>query len=1045
MKLFLCEKPSQAADVAKAMGQARKTATHWESAGGRVTWAFGHLLESASPETYNPAWGAWSFSDLPMIPSRFSYLPRRGVGERIRDIGRLLKEASGVVIATDAGREGEVIARELLDHLKWKGPVERLWMSATDPESVRKALGNLRPGSSTEPLYAAGKARSEADWLVGLNMTRAMTLLSGKRGSVTSVGRVQTPTLALVVRRDRERAGFKPVQYFEVAARDARGLTLVHAPEEAHRILDRGIANGIADALPGLNAELSVKTEPKSKAPPLPFDLSSLQAECNRRFGWTAKQALAVAQALYEEHKATTYPRTECRYLPEEQLGDVPVLFGQAVALPPFAHLSQSSPVPRRTIYNTAKVEEHHAIIPTKTAVKWTALSADEQRCYALIVGQYLAGLLPDYEYLATEVSAVIDGRKFAARGVQATELGWRRAFDSQAAQNGEDSDETDEKPLPAVKSGDVFKIESASSVEKATKAPPAYTEARLIEDMKSVAKFVTDPRQKARLKETSGIGTAATRHEILETLKHHEYLGSKGRTLTATPKAHALIERLERDMPALADVGESAEWEDALAEVAKGTRSSGDFLSGIQNRVRGYVDGLRSEAPPAAPAGAAVTVGGVQLADHGDYFTSPGVKGRIYKGFFGHVFTAEEVANLLGGEQLKLSDCKSKAGAPLGPKMVRFNRKRAPFPGVEFCDGAQAAGTSPRRRLLGYTVVELIVVFAVIGVLAGILIPVGRGLYLDAQARSVLVELRNVETYTREFMNRYGVIPVTPPAIAAPAPSSFFIEGEDLSQPVALSAVQRSRINNFVYPTLDWRHVLVASGIAKSSDLRWASPQKLTVRSTLAGTADNLFYPRDYAWEPGQSADAVAYVPLFADSAANFGVGSASIATRSPGSTWFVRLGHPNLASMTSQARNSGQLGSANHDDAPFRATTVVAQGNDYPPHWAGQVILKQDLVFHHTQLLTNIIKTAHKDGWTVVISDGLDTSGILDDEIRSAADNLLLPNMSKYWTGEPAASAIVSNIAGRNRILEVFPPVGAASFTGVDSFVRLTFYTRF
>lgn len=1039
MKLFICEKPSQAADVAKAMGQARKTATHWESAGGRVTWAFGHLLESASPESYNPVWATWSFSELPMIPERFSYLPRRGVGERIRDIGRLLKEASGVVIATDAGREGEVIARELLDHLRWKGPVDRLWMSATDPESVRKALANLRPGSSTEPLYAAGKARSEADWLVGLNMTRAMTLLSGKRGSVTSVGRVQTPTLALVVRRDRERTAFKSVKYFDVAARDARGLTLVHAPDEAKRIMDRGMANGIADALPGLEAVLSVKTEPKSKAPPLPFDLSSLQAECNRRFAWTAKHALTVAQSLYEEHKATTYPRTECRYLPEEQLGDVPVLFAHAVALPPFAHLAKCAPVPRKTIYNTAKVEEHHAIIPTKTTVKWAALSADAQRCYALIVGQFLAGLLPDYEYLATEVSAVIDGRRFAARGVQATALGWKQVFASQTAESGADeTDESEEKSLPAVSSGEAFRVESASAIERTTKAPPAYTEARLIEDMKAVAKFVTDPRQKARLKETSGIGTAATRHEILETLKHHEYLAVKGRNLSATPKAHSLIERLERDMPALADVGESAEWEDALAEVAKGRKPASDFLTGIKTRVNGYVDGLRSEAPPAAPAGESVSVGGIQLADHGDYFTAPGVKGRIYKGFFGHVFTAEEVANLLGGEQLQLADCKAKSGAPLGPKKVRFNRKRSPFPGVEFCDEASAAGSAPRRRrLLGFTVVELIVVLTVIGVLAAILVPVGRGLYLDAQARAVFVELKNIETYTREYINKFGALPKTPPDSSLVSQGNYFFEGTDLSQPVAPNFGQASRVSRAL-SSMDWRHVLLAGGIATSSDLRWSAPQKLVLPATLAGTVDSLLYPRDFAWEPGQTPESAAFVPMFADNAALFGVNPASIATRTQGSTWFFRLNHVNLAS-TNQARNSGYLMNQS-DDAPFRATTVVAQGSGYPPHWAGQIILRQDLAFHPSQLLTNILRRAREDGWALVLDDALDATGILDDEIRADADNLLLPTATRY--AEPAARELNSYIARQSRILEVAPNLGSGSG---EPFVRLIFYTRF
>lgn len=1038
MKLYLCEKPSQAADVAKALGQARKTPTHWETAGGRVTWAFGHLLESADPETYDPAWKVWNFGTLPMIPEAFSYLPRRGVGERIREIGRLLKDSSGVVIATDAGREGEVIARELLEHLRWRGPVERLWMSATDPESVRKALADIRPGRSTEPLFAAGRARAEADWIVGLNMTRAMTLLAGGR-SVTSVGRVQTPTLALVVRRDRERASFKPVKYFDVAAASATGLTLVHAPEEAKRITDRSAADSIVAGLVGKDAPLTVKTEPKAKAPPLPFDLSSLQSECDRRFGWTAKHTLAVAQALYEEHKATTYPRTECRYLPEEQLGDVPALFANATALTPFAHLAGQRPAPRKSIYNTSKVEEHHGIIPTNTTVNLAALPEDARQCYILIVGQFLAGLLPDYQYLATEVAAEIDGRRFVARGVQPTAMGWREVFAKVQNTEKRDADDANEDEdgaaLPQVRDGDRFRVASARTLERVTKAPPAYTEARLIEDMKTVAKFVSDPKQKARLRETSGLGTAATRAEIVETLKHHEYLLRKGRVLTATPKAHTLIDRLEREMPALADVGESALWEDALADVAKGQKPASEFLRGIKERVRGYVDGLRAEAPAAAapaPAAPKATVGGVELSDHGEYWTTPSVKGRIYKTFFGHAFTPEEIAAMLGGKRIELFDCKSKTGSELGPKTVVFNRKRSPFPGVEFYDG-EAAGAKPvRKRLLGFSAIELLVVIAVIAVLSAIFIPVGRGLYLDSQTRYIYTAMKNVETFSRAYISRVGSLPVTTVWDSA----NFFVEGTSLSTPRALTSY--ATVQGHMSRTMDWRHVLIASGVAQPSDLVWVSPQKITILNTLAGTAASVTLPRTYVWMPGTPPAETAYVPLFADNAAQFGVQPAALATFTPGSAWFVRPSHPNLSAAT----ESGGIGTTDiaiTDDAPFRAHIVNASGNAFPRHFAGRNILRQTIILHPSQLLTRVVKAAKSEGYALVLHNSYTSAGLADTEILNMADNLTLPT-TLY--ASPGADQLNATIAGISRIAEVSMISGSVND---QQMVRLDYLTSF
>lgn len=724
MKLYICEKPSQAADIARVLGNARKAGTHWETNGGRVTWCFGHLVEMASPEDYDPKYKAWNFSDLPIVPERFRFGPKKDAASQLRAIGDLLRGSDGVVIATDADREGEMIGREVLVHHRYTGPVDRLWLSALDEESVRKALGRLKPGAETVSLYYAALARSEADWLVGMNMTRAMTTKSGGAG-VFSIGRVQTPTVAIVVRRDREIANFKPRDYFEVVAdiRAANGeeVKLTYAPRENDRLWDRSKADAIAAAVRAQRVTLSSETQDKTTAPPKLFSLSALQKRANTLWGWSADKTLAIAQSLYETHKATTYPRSDCEFLPEEQLGDVPHITSNLLELDAFKHLKGEALAPRKVVFNTSKITAHHAIIPTKVAPPLANMSADERQAYLLIARHYLASLLQDYRYQSTKISAVAAKVEFATTGRTPVAPGWKRAF-PQAELEDDDGAVT----LPKIPNGTAGEVEGATVETKQTKPPAAYTEGTLIEDMKMVAKFVTDPDKKARLKETSGIGTEATRANIIKTIKDREYVVVQGKKIVSTPKGRALISALEGELPALADPGETAVWEEGLEAVAQGKQSTETFVAAITGRIRENLSVLakKPDAPRAAvaegkPTG--VKIGTTDLLDHGEFYSAAGaVPGRIYKSVAGHTLTPAEVSELLAGKTLELTDCRTQGGLPAGPKKIHYNAKKKPYPGVDFVSAPAIATNAASPRKEGAAIQDHGDYFTVPGYIAG-------------------------------------------------------------------------------------------------------------------------------------------------------------------------------------------------------------------------------------------------------------------------------------------------------------------------------------
>jgi hypothetical protein len=464
----------------------------------------------------------------------------------------------------------------------------------------------------------------------------------------------------------------------------------------------RAKADAIAGAVKGASIVLDRTCEDKRQAPPKLFSLSGLQKRANALWGWAADKTLSIAQELYETHKATTYPRTDCEYLPEEQIPDVPAISAKLLELDAFAVLRDIPLSPRETVFNTSKVSAHHAIIPTKVTPPLASMSSDARQAYLLIAARYLASMCGDYEYKATRISAVAAGVEFATSGNTPTKQGWKILFPHES-----DEDQEARSELPEIPAGTAGTIQSVEVVGKQTNPPTRYTEGTLIDDMKSVAKFVTDTARKARLKETSGIGAEATRAGILKTIKAREYVVTKGKQLISTEKGRDLIATIEKEMPALADPGETAIWEDGLEAVAEGSQTVEQFVSSIGSRVLDYL-GVLAAKPDAAPRDAQAPgaptgskIGSVELVDHGTYFAAAGAfTGRVFKTFCGHTFTAAEIVALVGEKQiLDVTDCTTKEGQRVGTKKVWYNPEKKPYPGPEFYVQTQSTGVVTEKK----------------------------------------------------------------------------------------------------------------------------------------------------------------------------------------------------------------------------------------------------------------------------------------------------------------------------------------------------------
>ncbi|WP_372178660.1 DNA topoisomerase III [Xanthomonas axonopodis pv. phyllanthi] len=584
MRVVLCEKPSQGKDIARVLGAHRREAGCLGGPGITVTWGIGHLIEAAPPEAYGEHLQRWALETLPIVPPQWQWVVKARSAAQFKVVQRLLGEASELIIATDADREGEMIARELIDYCGYRGPVQRLWLSALNDASIRKAFGALRASSETLSLYHCALARSRADWLVGINLTRLFTLLGRHAGhdGVLSVGRVQTPTLKLVVDRDREIAAFVPVPFWSIDVSlsaagspfSAHWLAPRTATDDAGRCLQQSVARQAADAIraAGTAQVVHTETERVREGPPLPFDLSTLQEVCSRRLGLEVQETLDIAQALYETHKATTYPRTDAGYLPENMIAEVPTVIRSLVKTDPALQplIERLDLGQRSRAWNDAKIAAHPAIIPTLEPADLSAMSAKELSVYRLIRAHYLAQFLPHHEFDRTTVRLGCGGETLQAVGKRIVVPGWQQAFSPpslpHAAAEGADTEGSDDAPreqmLPALQEGISCQVSALDLKSLRTKPPRLYTQGELVKAMKTVARLVTDPRLKQKLKDTTGIGTEATRANIISGLLARGFLIRKGRAVRASDTAMTLIDAVPA---AIADPGTTAIWEQAL------------------------------------------------------------------------------------------------------------------------------------------------------------------------------------------------------------------------------------------------------------------------------------------------------------------------------------------------------------------------------------------------------------------------------------------------------------------------------------------------
>ena len=631
MKLFLCEKPSQARDLARVL-QAKRVEGEtpcWRGNGVMVTHAIGHLLQQAMPDAYGNRYKTWTLSTLPVLPEQWIAEVVGRTRSQFEIIRALLREPTEVVVATDADREGEVIAREILDALKYRGAVSRLWVSDTTDAGIKRALATIQSGAKYEALYASGLGRSRADWLSGMNLTRALTTaFSRGKGNILNFGRVQTPTLALVVRRERAISSFIPKPYFAISARfdwtveQSSPVTMQWHPkmgqvDAAGHLVDKVIAMQVVEAVHGKDGKVTAVGRSEERTPvPLLFYLGGLQKTCSDLFGFAASKTLDIVQALYQDHKATTYPRTDCEHISYEMFRDAPAVISALTQVD--AQLSRFTTLcefekPSRA-FNTAKVaaSAHHAIIPTaNSALLLSKLTGDQQKVYDLIRRRYIAQFLGEHRFDKTTVTVACGGNEFTAIGTVTTAAGWKfvyadfeaKRLEAQRTQRGSKDDQGDDVTdadrgeLPLARSDQSAR--NVSCVAKATQtAPPKrYTQAALISAMESIDKEIDDPRlaQVMKHKEKAGIGTDATRGAILDKLFDGEYLAEQKKFIVPTAKGAALIELLERVCPDAVDLALTAIWEDQLANVERGTLSLQSFEAGIAQFVRTQIERIRA------------------------------------------------------------------------------------------------------------------------------------------------------------------------------------------------------------------------------------------------------------------------------------------------------------------------------------------------------------------------------------------------------------------------------------------------------------------
>jgi DNA topoisomerase III len=596
--LVIAEKPSVGRDLAGALpGRFEKHEAYLESDEYVITWAVGHLVELAEPEDYDEKLKKWRMADLPIVPDDFRLKPRDAKSKKqLSAIRKLLARADvdRVINACDAGREGELIFAYIYESAGATKPVDRLWISSMTKQAISEGFERLRPGSQLAPLEAAARSRSEADWLVGMNATRAATI-RGRAwvGGVVSLGRVQTPTLAMIVKREREIQAFVPEPYWLVRAAFQPPYEGLWFEGDETRIKEAARADGIVERVSGRDGVVdSVERKEQSERAPLLYDLTSLQRDANRRFGFSARRTLQAAQSLYEGKKAITYPRTSSRFLS----GDlVPQLKPTAETLLPIAEYAAAAryvldlqQLPLGRVVNDARVDDHHAIIPTDVEHDVSEFTPDERRVFDLVARRFLAVFHPPARYARTTIVTLVEGERFRTRGKVTLEAGWRAVYGHEPDADKPQDEEGEGGELPAVTQGQSVRCLAAESEAKETKPPPRYTEATLLSAMETAGKLVDDEELREAMKER-GLGTPATRAETIETLIRREYVERVGKDLQATPKGLQVITMLEAHPLTSPEL--TGGWEKQLADIERGSGDRGAFMKEIEGFTRSTVE----------------------------------------------------------------------------------------------------------------------------------------------------------------------------------------------------------------------------------------------------------------------------------------------------------------------------------------------------------------------------------------------------------------------------------------------------------------------
>tara|TARA_Y100001960_G_scaffold147480_1_gene156032 strand:- start:1854 stop:3821 length:1968 start_codon:yes stop_codon:yes gene_type:complete len=615
-RLFIAEKPSLGRAIAAALPGPKKNDQGFIRCGNGdvVTWCIGHLLEQVEPDAYDDRYKKWNLADLPIVPEQWQLRPRKSASKQLTVVRKLLKESNQIIHAGDPDREGQLLVDEVLDYCKVskskKESTQRLLISDLNLPAVKRALSQMRSNRDFIPLSVSALARSRADWLYGMNMSRAYTLLGQKAGyqGVLSVGRVQTPVLGLVVRRDEEIENFVPRDYFtlhalipyqgegcafDIRARWKPSEACKPWQDEEGRVLNRKLVENVAQRIANQPAKVVESEQKQTKqSAPLPYSLSALQIDAAKRFGMSAQQVLDTCQSLYEKHKLITYPRSDCRYLPMEHYGQANSVcdaisnnakeLGSAVS---GANLSIKSKA-----WNDKKVDAHHAIIPTPKKASVNALSGNEMKIYQQIARQYLMQFYPAAVYVEAKLVFDIAGGTFVAKGRQLVSAGWKELMGKV------DDDDASVDAVPPLAQGSVLTCREGEIKDRKTEPPKHFTEATLLQAMTGIARFVEDKELKKILKETDGLGTEATRAGILDTLFKRQLLTRQGKSILSSSAGRGLVHALpsESTYPDM-----TAHWEHQLQGMAERNQAYGPFMQALQTRIDGLMSQVKTGEIP--------------------------------------------------------------------------------------------------------------------------------------------------------------------------------------------------------------------------------------------------------------------------------------------------------------------------------------------------------------------------------------------------------------------------------------------------------------